>query len=90
MLDTLTIARNLRDAGFTEKQADALAAAVRQASGIDLSQLATQADLKAEISATKADLKAEISDAKSEILKWVFGMIMGSVLINVGTMIALV
>lgn len=67
ILDTLTISRNLRDAGFTEKQADALTAAVRQAAGVDLSHLVTKADLL---------------EAKNEILKWIFGMIMGSVLLN--------
>ena len=40
--------------------------------------------------ATKDDLRLGLAEMKAEILKWVFGMILGSTLINVGTMIALV
>lgn len=80
MLDTLAIARGLQAAGFSDKQAEALAGAVRQAAGMpDISNLAT-----------KGDVRVAAAEIKADVLKWVFAMIVGSTLINVGTLIALV
>jgi hypothetical protein len=91
LLDTLSIARRLREAGFSQQQAEALTDAVRSAAGLpDISHLATKDDLQIAISSLRTELRVAISDAKTEILKWVVGMILGSTLINVSTMIALV
>jgi hypothetical protein len=86
MLDTLKVSRDLRKAGFDEKQAEALIAVVQEASALDLSHLATKNDL----TVTKSDLLRAIAESNKDTLKWVIGMIMGSTLINVATMIALV
>lgn len=40
--------------------------------------------------ATKDDIRVAAADIKFDVLKWVFAMIIGSTLINVGTLIALV
>ncbi|MBO0758006.1 MAG: DUF1640 domain-containing protein [Bradyrhizobiaceae bacterium] len=101
LLDTLAIARGLREVGFSQQQAEALTDAVRSAAGLpDVSHLATKNDLqivksdlqivKSDLQIAKSDLQITISEAKTEILKWVVGMILGSTLINVSTMIALV
>jgi hypothetical protein len=91
LLDTLSIARRLRDAGFSQQQAEALTDAVRSAAGLpDISHLATKDDLQIAISELRTELRVAISGAKTEILKWVVGMILGSTLINVSTMFALV
>lgn len=105
ILDTLAMAHDLRNAGFSEQQANALVDAVRVAAGIpDISELATTDQLlaaktelkaemlatKVELQATKAELQAEIANAKNDILKWVFAMIVGALLINIGVMISLV
>jgi hypothetical protein len=71
-LDTLKVARRLREAGFTEPQAEAVLAPVQEAAaGADL---ATRADLdgvrvalKTEIAALRVELKAEIADLRSEL-----------------------
>jgi hypothetical protein len=71
-LDTLKVARGLREARFTEPQAEAVLAAVQEAAaGADL---ATRADLdgvrvalKTEIAELRAELKAEIADLRSEL-----------------------
>jgi hypothetical protein len=86
MLDTLKVSRDLRKAGFDEKQAEAPIAVVQEARALDLSQLATKSDL----TAAKSDLFRTIAESNKDTLKWVIGMIMGSTLINVATMIALV
>jgi len=69
--DTLAISRCLRNAGFTEEQADAVIAAVRAP---DISQLATKLDL---------------AELKTSLLLWTFGMILSSVVVNVGAIIGL-
>ena len=51
---------------------------VHRARDVDLSNLAT-----------KAELKAELADAKSEIIKWMFGTIGFQTLIILGAVIAL-
>jgi hypothetical protein len=71
-IDTLKIARRLREAGFSEPQADAVVAAVQEggegadfATKADLAALA--AELRAEIAALRAELKAEISQLRAEL-----------------------
>ncbi len=80
-LDTLAIARDLAGKGFTQQQAEAVAEAVRQVAGMpDISGLASKADL----ATLRAELTAEIKAASYDNLKWVFIMIMGSVVVNLG------
>jgi ribosomal protein L29 len=71
-IDTLKLARRLRDAGFNEAQAEAVADAVREgAEGGDLvtkGDLAlTTAELRAEIAELRSELRAEIAELRSEI-----------------------
>jgi hypothetical protein len=83
ILDTLAIARGLRDAGFDEKQAEALTNAVRQASGIpDISHLATKADLDNLRIATKADLAAGLAELKADLQRWTISLILPALGIN--------
>jgi DNA-binding transcriptional MerR regulator len=72
MIDTLKVAKWLRDAGFTEPQAEAVVAAVQETeAGADLAtkrDLAeTHSSLKAEIAAVRTELKAEIAEARTEL-----------------------
>ena len=105
-IDTLKVAKRLREAGFTEPQAEAVIAAVQE--GTEGTNLATKADLaelrtelKAEIAEFRAEFKAEIADLRSElrqselrleakieaikadILNRVFGLILGTLVINI-------
>lgn len=45
--NTLSVAKRLREAGFSEDQAEALAEGMREAATADRSELATKADLAA-------------------------------------------
>ena len=65
-LDTRETAKSLTAVGFTDAQAEALTAAVKQAVDIDLSNIATKTDI--------ADLRREIADIKAERVKWVGGV----------------
>ena len=105
-IDTLKVAKRLREAGFTEPQAEAVTAAVQEAT--QGAELATKADLaelrtefKAEIVALRTELKAEIADllgelrqsglrleakieaVKADILNRIFGLILGTLVVNI-------
>jgi hypothetical protein len=60
-IDTLKVARRLRDAGFSEVQAEAVAVAVRE--GAEGADFATKADL----AVLSAELRAEIAAVRSEM-----------------------
>jgi DNA-binding transcriptional MerR regulator len=65
-IDTLKVAKRLREAGFTEPQAEAVIAAVQE--GTEAADLATKfdiGDLRAELAELRAELKAEIADLRS-------------------------
>ena len=82
-IDTLKVAKRLREAGFTEPQAEAVIAAVQD--GTEGADLATKGDLneartalkveiaelrtelKTKITELRAELKAEIADLRSEL-----------------------
>lgn len=98
-IDTLKVARRLREAGFTEPQAEAVAEAVRD--GADDAELATKQDLtllstelRAEIAAVRAEMRemeqrliARIEAAKAEMVGRMFSMITGAVLVNIVAML---
>jgi len=110
MIDTLKFAKRLREAGFSDPQAEAVIATVQEAS--ESADLATKADLaglrtelKAEIGALRTELKAEIGALRTEleaavreaelrleakieaikadILNRVFGLILGTLVVNI-------
>lgn len=60
-IDTLKVARRLREAGFTEPQAEAVVEAVRD--GADDAHLATKHDL----ALLGAELRAEIAEVRADI-----------------------
>jgi hypothetical protein len=98
-IDTLKMAKRLREAGFTDPQAEAVVATVQAAAeGADL---ATKADLDSAVAMLRSELRTEIGAvrsqlreaelrleskieaAKSDILNRVFGMILGALVVNV-------
>jgi hypothetical protein len=78
--DTLKLARRLEAAGFAPQQAGDMAEAIAEA----VAQLATKADLQAEIGGWRAELKAEL-----EILKRDMTIRLGSMMaVAVGVILA--
>jgi DNA-binding transcriptional MerR regulator len=98
-IDTLKVARRLREAGFSEPQAEALVAAVRE--GAEAAELATKADLatigselRAEIAALRSEMReteqrlvARMEAMKAEIMRSTMTMILTAVLVNVVTVL---
>jgi hypothetical protein len=64
--DTHELVKDLQAAGFTEDQAEAVTRAVKNAREIDLSDLATGADVAA-LEMNVAGMKTEIAGVKTEI-----------------------
>jgi len=62
-MDTHEVVKELLAAGFTEGQAEAVTRLVYRAQDIDLSSLATKADL----AATKTELQADLAATKTEL-----------------------
>ncbi|MGH7063890.1 MAG: hypothetical protein ACREET_07410 [Stellaceae bacterium] len=90
---------------MSEAEAEAVTDLLKVSRDADFGVLATKADLQREIAELRAnlqreiaelrgDLQRDIAESKADILKWVFGMIAGAVLINimaiVGAMLAVV
>jgi len=61
-LDTLKIARRLKEAGLDERQAETITDVLRESRELDFSLLATKADLAELRNATKAELAELRSD----------------------------
>jgi len=66
-MDTFEVVKELKAAGFTEAQAEAVTRVVRNAQEIDLSTLATKTDLQLGLAATKADLQLGLAETKAEL-----------------------
>lgn len=72
--DTLKFVKRLRDAGFTEPQAEAVTLAVQEAASLDLSALATRSEIKeteqhfdSKIKETEIRLDAKITETHTKI-----------------------
>ncbi len=72
--DALAAAGTLRDAGFGDRQAEAVAGVMRHAVDADRGTLATKADIaalradtRADIAALRADTRADIADMRADI-----------------------
>jgi DNA-binding transcriptional MerR regulator len=88
VIDTLKMAKRLRDAGFSEPQAEAMVASVREAA--QSADLATKRDLEAAIAALRSELReaelrleAKIEALKADILSRVFALILGALVVNI-------
>jgi hypothetical protein len=87
-LDTHESVKSLTAAGFTDAQAEALTAVVKHAVDVDVSTIATKADLadvrrdlSTEIADLRRELATEIADVRRELaqlelrlIKWVVGI----------------
>jgi hypothetical protein len=85
--DTHEFIKTLQDAGFEQKQAEAVSTAFRQASGE--AELATGQDiddLRRDMREMEIRLETKISDVKYDMVKWIAGML----LVQAGLVAALV
>ncbi len=71
--DTLQAAKRLKEAGFSNDQAEAVANVLRESQVAGVADLATKADLLV----LKTDLMAAMSDLKADIFKWIVPLLLG-------------
>jgi DNA-binding transcriptional MerR regulator len=64
-IDTLKVARRLREAGFSEPQAEAVVTAFQE--GAESADLATKRDLTEAVMASKRDLAEAVGQLRSEM-----------------------
>jgi len=67
-LDTLTLARELKDAGIAPEQADAITHVVQQAT--EHGDPATRADLHTH----RAEVRADLAALEARLIKWMVGI----------------
>ena len=83
-IDTLKVAKRLREAGFSDPQAEAVIAAVQEgAASADLATKADIAALRSELREAELRLEAKIEAIKADILNRVFGLILGTLVVNI-------
>ena len=68
MLDTLTLARELKDAGIASEHADAITHIVQQAT--EQADPATRADLDTH----RAEVRADLAALEARLIKWMIGI----------------
>jgi len=79
--DTHQFVKDLRAAGFTEQQAEAVTSVVGRSRGVDAAGVATKADI--------AELKAGMAEVKADLLKWIVGAIGFQTVAILGAAVAL-
>jgi DNA-binding transcriptional regulator GbsR (MarR family) len=68
-LDTLAVVKDLKAAGFTDDQAEAVARVVRRGQDVDLSELATKAGVRTDLMIVKTDLEKALAETTSDLEK---------------------
>ncbi len=94
-IDTLQVAKRLREAGFSDSQAEAVITTVQEASaGADLATKRdlddVRTELRSEIREAELRLEAKIEAAKTDIMNRVVGFILGALAVNIAAMVATV
>ena len=103
MFDTLKLAKRLREAGFSDPQAEAVVATVQEAtasaefvtrSDLDTATTLLRTELNTAVAALRNEireaelrLEAKIEAIKADILSRVFGLILGTLVVNIVTIV---
>lgn len=75
--DTYAFVKRLRESGFEEAQAEALADGLKKAQEVHLEELATRHDLKE--TELKIDNKLETIKGELNLIKWMIGLLLAGV-----------
>ncbi len=84
MLDTLSLARELKDAGIESRQADAITHIVQQAA--EHGDPATRADFDT----LRAEVRADLAALEARLIKWMIGVALTAtgIIVAAGTAVA--
>jgi hypothetical protein len=81
-MDTHRIVKRLKDAGFTDSQAETVTDIIAETRASDLADVATKAD----ITALRTEIKADLSALETRIMKWLVPLLIG----QTGLIVALI
>ena len=84
-IDTLEMAKELKAAGFSEGQAEAVVRAVGRAKVDTIAEVATKSDLRE----LELRLEGKLAETRADLLKWMMGAIGVQTLVIVGAVVAL-
>jgi hypothetical protein len=79
-LDTHRIVKRLKDAGFTDAQAETVTDIIAETRATDLADIATRADL------VPLATKADVAELETKIIKWLVPLLLG----QTGLIVALI
>jgi len=89
-MDTHEVVKELLAAGFSQDQAEAVTRLVYKARDVDLSNLATKADLAATKAELLATLQVSLAETKADILKWMVGTVGVQTVVILGAVVTIV
>lgn len=79
VMDTHRVVKRLKEAGFTDTQAEVVTDIVRDAREMDRDDLVTKAFLRSELTDVKSELRSEIQNLKADLFKWLLPILIGQV-----------
>lgn len=86
VMDTHRVVKRLKEAGFTDTQAEVVTDIVRDAREMDRDDVVTKAflrselaELRSELAETKSELRADIQNFKADLFKWLLPVLIGQV-----------
>ena len=80
--DTLKFSKRLKEAGFSESQAEALAEAIKDAGGeAEIATKVDVADVKRDIKELELKIDARFESLRGELIlvKWMLGLLLGGI-----------
>lgn len=79
VMDTHRVVKRLKEAGFTDIQAEVVTDIVRDARESDRDDLVTNGFLRSELTEVKSELRSEIQNLKADLFKWLLPILIGQV-----------
>lgn len=79
VMDTHRVVKRLKEAGFTDIQAEVVTDIVRDAREADRDDLVTKGFLRSELTEVKSELRTEIQNLKADLFKWLLPILIGQV-----------
>lgn len=79
VMDTHRVVKRLKEAGFTDMQAEVVTDVLRDARESDRDDLVTKAFLRSELAELRSELRADIQNFKADLFKWLLPVLIGQV-----------
>ncbi len=79
VMDTHRMVKRLKEAGFTDTQAEVVTDVLRDARETDRDELVTKGFLRSELTEVKSEFRTEIQNLKADLFKWLLPILIGQV-----------